>query len=147
MNILKFISNLFKKKKTTIPVVEEKSGPGIIELIEAEKKDYKENFGMMIPENGLTPQEVEGIQKIFEPEPPAESSPRRKSLKDLQASVPKRATKSYAIPPTSTATKAFVSPEFDYTPNPLKYWRRFKRGKKIFWKKFYNETSLGYGEL
>ena len=29
----------------------------------------------------------------------------------------------------------------DPTPNPNKYWKRFKRGKKIYWKKFYHEPT------
>lgn len=26
---------------------------------------------------------------------------------------------------------------YDNTPNPNKYWRRFKRGDKLYWKKYY----------
>lgn len=35
-----------------------------------------------------------------------------------------------------------VRQKFHTTPNPNKYWRRFKRGHKVYWKKFYKTPAI-----
>lgn len=147
MSFLKSILNIFKKKEKKNPfgeikidvekadkilkniteVVEEKSGPGIIEMIAADKD---ETMGSVLMPN---------IEVPVEPLP---TLPTKKSLKELSARKPKRQTKLHPMPVVSMATSIWERPESDNTPNPAKYWRRFKRGDKYFWKKFYHEQIV-----
>lgn len=100
------------------------------------KKKKKVDYSIVEPDGTITPMP----EPIFEPKEAVITTTMVGKEAGIIMEVPKEVIKKIHKPPT--VFKVDVR-KCDPTPNPNKYWKRFKRGKKIYWKKFYHEQRTG----